>query len=121
LASFAWADDSLAPVLDLHYDPAVAVTALPGRRLIQSIRPNPLNPRAVIRYRTMGDGFVAVRIYDARGRLLRTLFRGRAVAGEHELSWDGTNDDGSPAASGVYYLRVENGGHVDQRKLTLVK
>jgi hypothetical protein len=121
LATFAWADDSSAPVLDLYYDPTVAVADLHSPPLIHSIHPNPFNPRAVIRYRIEAEGSVAVRVYDTRGRWLRTLFHGRKAAGQHELSWNGKSADGSRVASGVYYVRVEIDGRVDQRKLTLVK
>jgi hypothetical protein len=121
LATFSWADDSTAPVLDLHYDPAVAVAAPVVARIIRSVRPNPFNPSTVIHYRTQVAGMATVRIHDARGRAVRTLLHGQLPSGEHELIWNGRNNAGVSIASGVYYLRVESGGRVDQQKLTLLK
>lgn len=46
-----------------------------------------------------------VRVYDARGALVRTISSGRIPGGiDWSVSWDGTNDEGSPVPSGVYFL-----------------
>lgn len=46
-------------------------------------------------------------VYDARGRLLRTLWRGeRLAAGRHVRKWDLRGDDGSAAPAGEVTVRV---------------
>jgi flagellar hook assembly protein FlgD len=61
-------------------------------------------------------------IFDARGRLVRTLFEGRREAGVWTEMWDGRDRRGSPAASGVYFARLKTaGGAATIRKLVLVK
>jgi hypothetical protein len=48
-------------------------------------------------------------LYDARGRRVRTVWRGALDTGEHARSWDGRDDRGRPAPSGVYFVRLTDG------------
>ncbi len=48
-------------------------------------------------------------MYDARGRLVRDFGRRAYAAGEHAVTWDGRDDAGRAAASGVYYVRLTGG------------
>jgi hypothetical protein len=43
------------------------------------------------------------------------------VAGEHRLPWDGRDDHGRAAASGVYFIRFEAGKEVKANKVMLVR
>jgi len=59
-------------------------------------------------YNTSTPGFLArVRIFDAQGRLIRTLRRIELLGTEGTLNWDGSNDDGQRARAGLYVLYVE--------------
>lgn len=49
---------------------------------------------------------VGVDIVDAAGRVVRHMDLGARSAGVHQLSWDGLDDDGAPAAAGSYGVRV---------------
>lgn len=55
---------------------------------------------------TFNDGHMLARLYTLDGRPVRTLFDGPNSKGVLLLSWDGNDAGGSPAASGVYLLRV---------------
>ncbi|MCK4510975.1 hypothetical protein KAW64_04505, partial [bacterium] len=65
-------------------------------------RPNPFNPSATIEYSIAAPGRVTIRVFDAAGRVVRTLVDREVEAGEHGAVWDGTTDTGQRAASGVY-------------------
>jgi len=41
------------------------------------------------------------------GRRVRALATGLMEAGPHEATWDGRDDAGQPAASGLYFARLE--------------
>ena len=56
-----------------------------------------------------------------RGRQVRTLLSGPVEAGEHSLTWSGRDANGRAVASGVYLLRLESEGTVQQRRMVLVK
>lgn len=83
--------------------------------------PNPFNPVTEIRYTLAAPGRADLSIYDARGRLVRRLVEGSAAAGEHAVRWDGRNDAGEPAASGVYYYALDTEAGTEGRKAVLLK
>ncbi|MFQ6104092.1 MAG: FlgD immunoglobulin-like domain containing protein [Candidatus Glassbacteria bacterium] len=69
--------------------------------------PNPFNPSTTVSFEVPDDaGLVDLSIYDSRGRLVRTLVSKILEPGVHKLTWDGTNDRGLKAASGIYFLRM---------------
>ena len=68
---------------------------------------NPSNGGATIGFQVRQPGKVRVRIFDARGRLLRTLFDEESTVGRRTVRWDGRAADGTVAASGVYFFRIE--------------
>ena len=62
-----------------------------------------------------------LRLYDLRGRLVRTLLDGARPAGPGAVRWDGRDEDGRPAATGSYVARLESGGHRAVTRLLLVR
>ena len=85
-------------------------------------RPNPFNPKTAIAYSIATDAHVLLRVFDAAGRLVRTLVDSQAEAGPHTVAWDGTTDAGDRAASGVYFVRMEAAGTFrEARKVVLLK
>ncbi len=53
-------------------------------------------------------GRTQIGIYDVAGRKLRTLADRIFPAGEHTLTWDGTDDAGRAVPRGVYFVRSTN-------------
>jgi hypothetical protein len=84
--------------------------------------PNPFNPTTSIRFTVAREGAkVRMSVYDVAGRLVRDLVDGPATAGEHVARWDGTDAEGRPVASGVYFVRLSVDGWTDSRKMALLK
>jgi flagellar hook assembly protein FlgD len=83
--------------------------------------PNPFNPATTIRFALPRDSDVNLRVFDLRGRLVRTLVDEVRPAGEHAVLWDGRTAGGGAAASGVYLYRLQAGNEVRQRRMTLVR
>jgi len=83
--------------------------------------PNPFNPRTWVDYSLAKAGPVSLKIYDARGRLVRTLVEQNQGAGPQRAQWDGLDDGGRGVASGVYHyvLQTEQGDL--RRKMTLLR
>jgi len=64
---------------------------------------------------------VQVRIYDVTGRVVRTVAdRVFTGAEEHVLIWDGTDDAGHKAPSGVYFYQLKTPSWTSQRKLVVL-
>ncbi len=103
--------------------PGTGVAGTPGvMTRLGLARPNPFNPVTTIEYALASPGRVTVRVFDAAGRLVRTLVDGEADAGAHVVAWNGTTDDGDHVASGVYFVRMEtDGGYRASRKAVLLK
>jgi plastocyanin len=84
--------------------------------------PNPFNPRAEVRFTLAAAGPVDLEVFDARGRLVRTLLAGEHRAADtHRIAWDGMDDAGSGAPSGTYLFRVRSAGYEQVVKGTLVR
>jgi subtilisin family serine protease len=73
--------------------------------------PNPFNAGTTIRYELAQPSRVTLRLYDVRGRLVRTLLHDAAQdAAEQRIDWDGTAEDGRKLPSGVYLVRLRAAG-----------
>ena len=49
---------------------------------------------------------VALKVFDATGRAVKTLVLGRTPAGTYTTTWNGTDDAGRPLAYGIYFVRL---------------
>jgi len=69
-----------------------------------SISPNPLRDWSTLRF-TAGPQAetVSLTILDPSGRRVRRLWNAAVAPGEHQLTWDATDDAGRPVASGTYF------------------
>lgn len=83
--------------------------------------PNPFNGRVVIPYEVAEEGQVTLRVYNAAGQRVRELYRGFREAGRYRATWDGRDDRGEAAASGVYLWELRGGREVVRRTVTLVR
>ena len=102
-------------------------TAAPGDAapalltLLQNM-PNPFNPKTSIRFGLPAASQVDLKIYDAGGRLVKTLLAGETFAeGFHSVEWDGKNEGASQASSGIYFYVLEAGGERLNGKMVLLK
>jgi hypothetical protein len=120
--------DLMSMMLDL-LDPAVGIgdggpggeVGIPRAFALGQNFPNPFNPSTTIKFSVEGAGRVALKVYDLRGRLVRTLVDDRMEGGEHAVQWDGTADNGEAVGSGIYIYRITSGDHVAARKMVLLK
>jgi hypothetical protein len=83
--------------------------------------PNPFNPTTTIRFSLKEAGFVSLSIYNLQGQEVRNLLAADMNAGRHEMTWDGKDNRGRPAPSGMYFYRLGVNGFVQTKKMSLVK
>ena len=83
--------------------------------------PNPFNPETVIRYRLDQPGAVDLAIYNVLGQRVRTLVATEQQSGRYEVVWDGLDDAGRSAASGVYVYQLRAGTFLASRTMLLVR
>ncbi len=86
-----------------------------------SNHPNPFNPSTTISFTLPEAGQVALRVFDVRGRLVRTLADGSFEAGTHSVEWNATDGSGRRVASGIYFYRLISDGLDRTQKMILMK
>jgi hypothetical protein len=83
--------------------------------------PNPFNPETAFEIRLPESGRVRLTVFDGRGAVVRTVAQTALRAGVRRVAWDGRDDRGLAAPSGVYTIRIEAGGRAVLRKATLIR
>lgn len=93
-----------------------------GGALAASISPNPLNPDAVLTFRTDKAGAARVNVFDLNGRLvMRLLDEANLPPGYHDLRISGRGENGARLASGVYFFRIEAADAEQTGRFTILK
>ncbi|HDS74728.1 MAG TPA: hypothetical protein ENN56_04225 [Firmicutes bacterium] len=110
---------------ELKYDAtltSIAVReALPDRVSLGLNAPNPFNPSTTIPFSLPVPGHTELAVYAATGQLVRTLIDTDMRSGEHAVIWDGRDNSGRPAASGVYLVRLASDAGHDVRRISLIR
>lgn len=111
---------------ELESEPSspLTTTGIPGQTSVVELEPavpNPFNPTTAIAFALPREGRARLSVYDTRGRLVLDLLDGVMPAGRHIVSWRGSDDDGRPVPSGVYFSRLEADGGVLTRRMVLVR
>lgn len=101
--------------------PASAKQRDEGFALSLRVHPNPFNPATQLRFALPSAGLVLLRIFDVNGRLVREWREEQRYAGEHVVLWDGKDEAGKDAASGIYISQIIFGGEQQMVKMTLVR
>ncbi len=115
-------DTALRIALHGTADPARA-PGLPRAFTLEQNFPNPFNPATTISYTVPVGGRVKVtlKVYSLRGQLIRTLVDIPKPAGSYTIFWDGTDEQGRKAPSGVYLYCIKAGDFSQTRKMVLLK
>lgn len=61
-----------------------------------------------INWQVKREGPVELAVFDASGRNLCSLVRGRVTPGTYISKWNGTDDNGRPLGYGVYFIRLKS-------------
>ncbi len=83
--------------------------------------PNPFNPSTRIDIAVPQDAVVDISVFNILGQKVRTLISGEVAAGYATVEWNGTNDLGSAAPSGLYMIRMSSDKFSAVRKMMLMK
>ena len=60
-------------------------------------------------------------VYDVTGRLVARLVDRDQPAGHYGIEWNGGDNLGKKAASGIYFCRLQAGKDVRSRKMVLLR
>ena len=70
-----------------------------------AVWPSPSNGPVRLRLSAAKPGRLAMEIYDAAGRHVRTLANGNVAPGEQVMDWDARTGEGQRVSAGVYFVR----------------
>ena len=95
--------------------------AQPLEYALEQNYPNPFNPETKIRYQLPNASEVSLKIYNLMGQEVKTLVNTYHAAGYYSVKWDGTNNLGMKAASGIYIYTLQAGSFVDVKRMVLLR
>jgi uncharacterized protein (DUF362 family) len=92
-----------------------------GGVVLRQNSPNPFSGATEVRFYLPGSAAAQLTVYDPAGREVRRLVARTLGAGWHGVSWDGVNEAGRRAASGVYYCQLRTGDYKKAILMQLVR
>lgn len=84
-------------------------------------QPNPFNPTTRIPFSLTTHADVVLKVWNAEGKLVRTLLDADLPAGLHSATWDGRDESGNDVASGVYLYQLDTGDARQARRMVLLR
>jgi len=102
-------------------DNEFSVLEVPKEYELQQNYPNPFNAGTEIRFALPSAGHVRLEIYNTLGAKVRTVVDAPKEAGRYKVHWDGADENGKVASSGVYAYRLQAGSFTAERKMLFVK
>jgi hypothetical protein len=99
------------------------ITGVPVVTSLWQAFPNPVNPTATIKYTVGKSGRTTLKIFDAAGRVVRTLVDAeqKARPEPYEVVWDGKNDRDERVSSGVFFYQLQAPGYSSAKKIVIVQ
>jgi 3',5'-cyclic AMP phosphodiesterase CpdA len=121
-------DENGDGMIDAYIDPDVTSSVeqrlmepTSGNTRLSVLGPNPFSGTVAARVSVSNPGPVSVDVYDVTGKKVRSLFSGRAGTGAERVLWDGNDDTGRPAASGVYFICLKGGSFTESARVVLLR
>jgi len=90
--------------------------SLPQTTELYQNYPNPFNPTTEISFDLQKEGHVNLTIYNSKGELVRTLFKGLKGQGMHTINFDASGLD-----SGLYFYKLTSEDDTITRKMLFLK
>ena len=89
------------------FGPISVTVAQPREIVLDQNVPNPFNPSTRIAYQVPFAARVRLTVYNMLGQEIRSLVDDSRTPGYYQAVWNGLTDRGSPAASGIYFARLQ--------------
>jgi flagellar hook assembly protein FlgD len=95
---------------------------LPKITSLSTSNPNPItNGLAKISFTISEPTKASLKIYDASGRMVKTLVNSKLDKGVYNLTWNGTDDDNNAVAEGIYFYTLKTDNYNSTKKLVMMR
>jgi immune inhibitor A len=94
---------------------------LPHSYSLKQNYPNPFNPETKIEYNLKEDGWVKLEIFNILGQKIFILVDQHEQKGNHFVTWNGTDQEGRPLPSGIYFYQISTSDFQKANKMILLK
>ncbi|HDP97578.1 MAG TPA: T9SS type A sorting domain-containing protein, partial [bacterium] len=82
--------------------------------------PNPFNSQTIISYHVAEPTMVSINIYNQIGQEIRTLINEDKYPGIYQVIWDGRDNFGNQASTGIYLYRMRADKFIAVKKIILI-
>ncbi|MBN2413585.1 T9SS type A sorting domain-containing protein, partial [candidate division KSB1 bacterium] len=108
------------PTPEPEPEPEVAVEA-DTVQFKTGIFPNPFNASTTVHFNLKEEGHINIVVYDLLGRKVKTLVEENRSTGAHRVIWDGRDESGMTASSGIYFVRIKTRDTARTFKISYLK
>lgn len=117
---------SNAATVTVIVEPSAAVDhtvhqSVPEKFQLSANFPNPFNPETKIEFEIPQFTTVSIGIYDASGKLVKTLIDEPMEPGYHSVIWHGNDDNDRTVNSGVYFYKMRAGNYSEVMRCVLLR
>jgi hypothetical protein len=85
------------------------------------IYPNPFSESTHVIFNVLKPGVADVAVYELSGKRIATLTRNYKIPGEHQVTWDGKDDEGNRVNNGLYLVRLRHGRNILTRSVEYIR
>ena len=83
--------------------------------------PNPFNPETTISFNVGNEKEALLVIYNLKGQRVYSQTKKELVPGRNSITWNGNNNSGNNAVSGIYFYKVVTKTKSEYGKMMLIK
>ncbi len=99
--------------VDIEYIPAgTDDPTMSSENLTLISTPNPFKSSTNISFSISKNQHVMMDLYNLKGQKIKTLTNEKYSKGEHTVSWNGCDENGTKVSPGVYFFKLECDGEV---------
>ncbi|MFZ5515696.1 MAG: C25 family cysteine peptidase [Candidatus Zhuqueibacterota bacterium] len=102
--------------------------AIPSSSYLRQNFPNPFNQLTMIQYQVQGNPLspektvaVNLSVYNIVGQKVKTLVNENRIVGSYGALWDGKDELGNYAPSGLYFYNLRSGDFTETKKMLLLR
>ncbi len=113
---------SPAPILNKQWEYCCGTwTGIPEETTLLQNYPNPFNPATTITFEIKTGTQAEAVVFSLRGEKVKTLYNAFTEPQVVQLRWDGTNESGTPVATGVYFVRLTTPSYSSTKTMLLLR